>query len=50
MSDLALVFDFITDSISEYILMLNSFWFTQLILYLILLGIIVSTILIMRGK
>lgn len=50
MSDFALVFDFITDCISEYILMLNSSWLTQSFLYLIVLGIVVSTILIMRGK
>lgn len=50
MDDLVLAFDFIVATMSDYILALNSFWLTQIILYLVLLSIVVSTILIMRGR
>lgn len=49
MDDLVSVFDFCVDLIRQYILMLNSHWLTQIILYLIVLSLVVSTILIMRG-
>lgn len=50
MSDLAAVFNFIAGIIGEYLLMMNSNWLTQVILYLVVLGVVVSTILVMRGR
>lgn len=50
MSDLALVFKFVTDTVSDYVLMLNSFWLTQIVLYIIVLSIVVSTIILLRGR
>lgn len=50
MEDLASVFSFFADIIKDYLLMMNSFWLTQIILYTVVLGFVVSTIIIMRGK
>lgn len=50
MNDLVSVFDFVADILSDYLLMMNSFWLTQIILYIVILGLVVSTILTLRGK
>lgn len=50
MEDLVSVFNFAATCIKDYLAMMNSFWFTQIILYTVVLGFVVSTILIMRGK
>lgn len=50
MNDLVSVFDFVSDILSDYLLMMNSFWLTQIILYIVILGLVVSTILALRGK
>lgn len=49
MNDLVSVFDFAIDLIRQYIALLNSNWLTQIFLYLIVLSLVVSTILLMRG-
>lgn len=49
MNDLVSVFDFAVDLIRQYISLLNSNWLTQIFLYLIVLSLVVSTILLMRG-
>lgn len=50
MTDLTLVFDFIYHCISDYLLLLNSYWLTQIFLYILVTGFVVSTILLLRGK
>ena len=50
MQDLVQVFDFVAEMISDYLLALNSNWLSQIFLYLLILSIVVSTILLMRGK
>lgn len=50
MQNLVSVFDFIADIISEYLLFMNSNWLTQIIMYIFVLGFVVSTIVIMRGR
>lgn len=50
MEDLTAVFDFAADCIKDYLLMMNSFWLTQIILYIVVLSFVVSTIIAMRGK
>lgn len=50
MDDLSAVFTFAADCIKDYLLMMNSFWLTQIILYTVVLSIVVSTIISMRGK
>lgn len=50
MADFIQVFDFVYNCIKDYLLLLNSSWLTQTILYTVLVGFVVSTLLILRGK
>lgn len=48
MSQLVEVFDFVAEILYEYIAMMNSHWYTQVILYVFVLGIVVSVIIALR--
>lgn len=48
MSQLVDVFGFVADILYEYFAMMNSHWYTQVILYLFVLGIVVSVIIALR--
>lgn len=50
MSDLRDVFGFVADILYEYFTFMNSHWFTQVILYVFVLGIVVSVLLALRGN
>lgn len=42
------VFKFVAECISDYVIMMNSNWLTQIIMYTVVLGFVVSTIVIIR--
>lgn len=48
MSQLSDVFGFVSETIYKYLTMLNSHWFTQVCMYIVVLGIVVSVILYLR--
>lgn len=48
MSQLMDIFSFVADCIVEYVQMMNSNWLTQIIMYTVVVGFVVSTILIIR--
>lgn len=50
MENLSSILDFIYNCIKDYLLMMNSNWYTQIMMYTVVLGFVVSTILILRGK
>lgn len=48
MSALADIFTFIASVIRDYLFLMNSHWYTQVILYIALLGVTVYTIVTLR--
>lgn len=50
MEQIVTILNFIYDCIKDYLVLLNSHWYTQMILYIVVLGFVVSTILALRGK
>lgn len=48
MSQLVEVFDFVAECLYKYFAMMNSHWYTQVILYVFVLGIVVSVIIALR--
>lgn len=50
MDSLVPIFDFVADTIYQYLTMLNSHWYTQVLLYIVILSIVVSTIILLRGR
>lgn len=50
MSALEPVFSFFVTVIGKYLVVMNSMWYTQIILYMFLLALIVSVIIQIRGN
>lgn len=50
MDQILQIFTFLADCIKDYLLFMNSHWLTQIIMYTVVLGFVVSTLIIMRGK
>lgn len=50
MNQIVTILDFVYECIKDYLILLNSHWYTQMILYTVVLGFVVSTILVLRGK
>lgn len=48
MGQLVDVFSFVSETIYKYLTTLNSHWYTQVCMYTVLLGIVVSVILYLR--
>lgn len=48
MSQLADIFGFVADCIIEYVAMMNNNWLTQVIMYTVVVGFVVTTIVIIR--
>lgn len=48
MSALVDIFTFVASVIRDYLFMMNSHWYTQVILYIVLLGVTVYTIITLR--
>lgn len=48
MSQLVDVFGFVADSIYKYLTALNSHWYTQVLMYIVVLGVVVSVIVSLR--
>ena len=49
MEDLLPVFDFAVFCIGRFLYVMNSMWFTQVLLYVVLLSVVVSVIIMIRG-
>lgn len=49
MDDLVPVFDFAVYCIGRFLYVMNSMWFTQILLYVVLLSVVVSVIITLRG-
>lgn len=48
MSALSDIFTFIASVIRDYLVLMNNHWYTQVILSIVLLGLVVSTLVTMR--
>lgn len=48
MSDFRLILEFLADTIQEYLVMMNSMWYTQVIMYIVVLGCVVSVLVTLR--
>lgn len=49
MENLVPVFDFAVYCIGRFLYVMNSMWFTQALLYVVLLSVVVSVIITIRG-
>lgn len=48
MSQLVDIFTFVADTIKSYLSLMNSHWYTQVLLYIVLLGIVVDVLVTLR--
>lgn len=48
MGDLSLIFDFLVETMATYLTMMNSLWYTQCILFLVLTGIVINVLVTLR--
>lgn len=48
MSQFLDILNFLADIIRDYLAMMNSMWYTQVIMYIVVLGIVVSVLVTLR--